>query len=74
MGFEGRYCVEEARRFYRKLPLIHEERTGKEYPFSLNEPELGIARDLLERVKDLYRVPPENTRNILTLCISPSLF
>ena len=69
MEFEGRYCVEEAKRFYRKLPIIHEERTGKEYPFSLNEPELGIARDLLKRVKYLYRVPPK-AREIFSLFVS----
>jgi len=66
---EEKYCLEETKRFYHQLLFIHKERTGKKYPFSLNEPELGIAKDLLGRVKDLYHIPPK-AREIFSLFAS----
>lgn len=67
--FEEKYCLEKAKKFYHQLPFIHKERTGEKYPFSLNEPELGIAKDLLGRVKELYGIPPK-AREIFSLFAS----
>lgn len=69
IAFEEKYCLEETKKFYHQLPFIHKEITGKKYPFSLNEPELGIAKDLLGRVKDLYHIPPK-AREIFSLFAS----